>query len=491
MTWSREYTGADRESLAEARPPIRTLIGDSGPFPWYEAPSDGFRMRFERAVSVRFGWGSMALVVALAGCAAAPEPRGPCMSDIDCRGDRICHEGRCRFEDEVRSELEAARAALGTSGDQVAIDAGPIDATGPSADASIDVGTVDAPLAQIDERPEFMGGPRHDGRARSAGPSAEPATRWVHRTGARVYASPVIAPDGTVYVGSTDRTFVALSPEGALRFRYTGGDRFYATAAIDRSGNVIVGNHDGSVVSLTPDGQVRWRRVLGAPVDASATIDENGTVFVAADGLHALDPNTGVDRFRVASAGALRSSPALHPSGLVLFGTPDGRVVAARTTTGEVAWEYALGGSTDSSPSIASDGTIVIGDDLGHVTALTAAGTLRWQVLTEGDVRATAAITTDGVVVVGSDDRRIYGISPEGVVLFRVQTSGRVRSSARIDREGRIYVGSQDDFLYVLGPDGTLLFRHGLGHDVDSTVAIATDGTLVVGVDDGGIYALR
>jgi outer membrane protein assembly factor BamB len=438
-------------------------------------------------VSARFGWGSIALVLTIASCAAAPEPRGPCMSDVDCRGDRICHEGRCRFEDDVRAELAAARVALQTAGSDIPVDAGVIvDA------ALVDTATVSLVTpAPIDERAEFMGGPRHTGRSVSAGPSADPTTRWVHRTGARVYASPVVARDGTIYVGSTDRTFVALAADGSLRFRYTGADRFYATAAVDRSGNVIVGNHDGSVVSLTPNGQVRWRRVLGAPVDASATIDDDGTIYVAADGLHALDPATGVDRFHVASAGALRTTPAIHPSRLVVFGTAEGRVVAARCGTGEVVWEHALGGSTDSSPAIADDGTIVIGDDLGHVTALSATGAQRWQVTTEGDVRATPAITTDGTVIVGSDDRRIYGISPSGEILFRVQTSGRVRSSARIDREGRIYVGSQDDFLYVLGPDGTLLFRHGLGHDVDSTAAIAADGTLVVGVDDGGIYALR
>ena len=28
------------------------------------------------------------------------------MSDRECHADRICHEGRCRFVEEVRKELE-------------------------------------------------------------------------------------------------------------------------------------------------------------------------------------------------------------------------------------------------------------------------------------------------------------------------------------------------------------------------------------------------
>ncbi len=448
-------------------------------------------------MSARSSLSAAALVALALGCGSGPEPRGPCMSDVECRGDRICLEGRCRFEPEVRAELEQASAHHGTSGGSTELDAG-IDA--PLAAAPADAGalapapadaSVSPVAAAIDERPSFMGGPRHTGRAAARGPGSDPSERWVYRTGARVYASPIVAPDGTIYVGSTDRTLVALTSAGTLRFRYTGGDRFYATAALDREGHVIVGNHDGSIVSLTPAGQVRWRRELGAPVDASAAIGEDGTIYVTADGLHALDAARGADRWHVVSPSPVRTSPAIHPAGLVIFATPEGRVTAVRAATGEVAWEHALGGSTDSSPTITDDGHVVIGDDLSHVTALDANGQLVWQVTTEGDVRATPAIGLDGTIVVGSDDRRIYGISPAGEVRFRVATSGRVRSSARVDAEGRFYVGSQDDFVYVLAPDGTQIYRHGLGRDVDSTCAIAPDGTLIVGVDDGGVYALR
>ncbi len=419
--------------------------------------------------------------LALASCGTGPDTRGPCMSDVECRGDRICHDGRCRFESEVRAELEHTQAAYETTGGATEPDAG-VDAASPIA-----TDVVPVPV----ETPAFMGGPRHTGRTSAAGPSAEPTQRWVYRTGARVYASPIVGADGTIYVGSTDRTFVALSPDGVLRFRYSGADRFFATAAITQDGSIVVGNHDGSIVSLTSAGQVRWRRVLGAPVDASAAIGADGTIYVTADGLHAIDPTNGQDRWRVASASPVRTSPAIHPAGLVVFASPEGRVTAAREGTGEVAWEYELGGSTDSSPAITDDGRIVIGDDLAHVTALDATGHQAWQVTVEGDVRATPAIGIDGTIVVGSDDRRIFGISPEGTIRWRVPTSGRVRSSARIDPEGRAYVGSQDDFLSVLAADGTLLYRHGLGRDVDSTCAITRDGTLVVGIDDGGVYALR
>lgn len=427
----------------------------------------------------------LAFALALAACGAQPDAPGPCLTDLACRGERICHEGRCRFEEEVRAELATAHSA-GSEVSDGSLAAGETDSAG--------TGTVDLAAetarAAVEGLPEFLGGGRHTGRSAALGPASAPSLAWTHHTTARIYAAPVVGSDGTLYVGSRDGSFVALSPDGTLRWRYAANDAFYGAAAVADDGTIVVGNHDGSVVALTPLGQLRWRRPLGAPVDGSVTIDRaSGTIYASADGLYALSA-TGEVRWHHATAGALRSPPALHPEGLVLVGTTDGRLVAVRRD-GALAWQTAVGASIDGGASIADDGTIVVGTDLGHVVALRPDGTERWRLETGGDVRATPAIAPDGTIVVGSDDRHVWGIAPDGTERFRVRTGGRVRSSAAIDAAGRIFVGSQDDFLYALAPDGALLFRHALGHDVDSSPALGRDGTLYVGADDGGLYALR
>src|SRR5688572_30812384 len=102
-------------------------------------------------------------VAALISCGGEPpRPATPCMSDRECRGDRICHEGRCRFTEEVRAQL----AGRGDTGVPPGTDAGP--GTGPVAQRE-----------HTRELPMFMGGPRHTGRSVHAGPTAEPSRRWV------------------------------------------------------------------------------------------------------------------------------------------------------------------------------------------------------------------------------------------------------------------------------------------------------------------------
>jgi len=111
------------------------------------------------------------------------------MSDAECRTDRIRHEGKCRFVEEVLAEL----------------------AVPPS--------TADAgePGARPRSANGFMGDAAHTGRSKNLGPSASPSPAWTYQTGARVFASPVVGHDGTVYVGSLDGQFVALNPDGSLK----------------------------------------------------------------------------------------------------------------------------------------------------------------------------------------------------------------------------------------------------------------------------------
>src|SRR5262245_17915005 len=127
-------------------------------------------MRVARALSF---W----LLFVAASCGGAEvRPPTPCMSDSECHGDRICHEGRCRFPEEVRQQL-----GLGD-----ADDAGDTASHEPTPDAGTHA------VAQTGS-PTFMGDARHTGRVAHALPTAEPHVAWQVATSGRMPGSPVIA----------------------------------------------------------------------------------------------------------------------------------------------------------------------------------------------------------------------------------------------------------------------------------------------------------
>lgn len=385
------------------------------------------------------------------------------MSDAECRANRICHEGRCRFVEEVLAELAMP----------------PPLAPDPTNDNGMHL-----PRSANG----FMGDAAHTGRSENRGPSTKPTSAWVYATGARVFASPVVGHHGTIYVGSLDGQFVALDPDGSLQWRYAAGEKIYPTAlVVGRS--VIFGTNGGELVSLTTEGQPRWKLALQDVVDASATLGPDGWVYVAANGVYAVDL-LGRMHWHKPTADHVRSAPAIHPARLIVVGTSAGTLIALRPD-GSVAWETPVGGAVEGAASIDDDGNIYVGNGRGEILQLDSSGRINWRFKTRGEVRATPAISRDGTIVVGSYDRHVYALSQTGALKWDVRTGGRVRASARIDADGRTYVGSQDNFLYCIDPDGSIRWRFNIGQDVDSTVEIATDGTLYVGSDDGGVHALQ
>lgn len=379
------------------------------------------------------------------------------MSDTECRADRICHEGKCRFVEEVLAEL-AVPPAAGQPGRV------PRSANG------------------------FMGDAAHTGRSENRGPARKPTPAWTYQTGARVFASPVVGHDGTVYVGSLDGQFVSLHPDGSLKWRYAAGQKIYPSALVVGA-SVIFGTHGQELVSLSLDGRPRWKLPLQDVVDASATLGPDGKIYVVANGAYAVDL-LGRLHWHKPTADHVRTAPAIHPARLIIIGTTEGTLMALQPN-GRVAWETPLGGAIEGAASIDDDGRIYAGTGRGEVVQLDQNGTVSWRYSTGDEVRATPAIARDGTIVVGSYDGHVHAITSTGSLLWKVATGGRVRASARIDAEGRIYVGSQDNFLYCIDSDGSVLWRHNVGQDVDSTVEIGADGTLYFGSDDGGVHALR
>lgn len=170
--------------------------------------------------------------------------------------------------------------------------------------------------------------------------------------------------------------------------------------------------------------------------------------------------------------------------------------IAALTLGGEALaatplWEYPTNGKIDSSPTLAWDGTIVIGSDDNTLTALNPDGSRRWFLQGNNWFRSTPAIARDGTVYIGDWDFYLYAIHPEeGDVLWTFETFNFISSSPAIGPDGTIYVGSGDFDLYAIDPTGSLRWVFPTDDWILSSPAIGPDGTIYFGSWDGYIYAV-
>jgi outer membrane protein assembly factor BamB len=225
-------------------------------------------------------------------------------------------------------------------------------------------------------------------------------------------------PDGALVIAA-GRVLYGLRADGAVRFRLKVPRKIYASPAVADDGTIYVGAQDHRLYAVSPRGTMMWSRDLGGDVDCAAAVGDDGTVYAASDAgqVAAFDPQ-GNERWRAAVGGFVRGGLTVSRSGAVLAGTygPGPRVVALDGATGTERWSFSIQGTgatefgIHGAPLEDPEGNLYFGahDDL--VYALDAAGRLLWTFPTGGDVDAPLAIGPGGVLYVGSDDGHLYAL---------------------------------------------------------------------------------
>ena len=165
-----------------------------------------------------------------------------------------------------------------------------------------------------------------------------------------------------------------------------------------------------------------------------------------------------------------------------------------------ILWSAFLGGSIDSSPAIAANGSLYLTcsgytnyKDFsgGKLVALSPEGKVHWEFKISSDIKSSPAIGGDGVIYFGARDRKFYAITPQGKAKWAFASEEWIDSSPAIATNGTVYFGGWDKKFYALNPDGSKKWEFATGGPIDSSPAIAADGTIYFGSHDQKLYALN
>ena len=347
--------------------------------------------------------------------------------------------------------------------------------------------------------PVARGGPARTGEQAGPGPAGVPDIRWQVQTGAVAPASPAVV-DGVVYVGTHDRTLLALDATGGTeRWRLvTDGAVGGAPAVAD--GAVYVGDEAGFLYAIdAASGALRWRADLGGSLYTSAPVVVDGVVYltsgaggtapavvdgvvyaggdgsasrspllahavdaatgaerwrhnVGRNGIFALDATDGEERWRFATfAPVYHSSPAVA-GGAVYVGSKDGHVYAVDAATGRERWRFKTGKAVYASPAVVA-GTVYIGSTDGVFYAVDAAtGQQRWRA-EAGIVRRSSAAVAEGAVYVVGGNVLLALDAISGNERWRVTTGGAGEGSPVVI-DGAVYVGGRISTVGDAQPTG-------------------------------------
>jgi len=322
----------------------------------------------------------------------------------------------------------------------------------------------------------FRGSPAHEGVYPGRGTPSYGGLQWRFRAGGAIHGSAAVA-NGTVFAGSSDTKLYALDARtGGVRWARALGAPVSSTPAV-ANGVVYVQTFAGRVLALrASNGTTIWSRDGAALIPfpwghegwdvytSSPTLVAGTLLIGGGDGfLRALDAATGRERWRLATSGRVRATPAVH-DGRVFVASFDGDVYAADLATGRLAWRFETEGHALDSSKFGYD---------------------------RHSVQSSPAVA-GGIVTFGSRDGHLYGVDEQtGVQRWRLHDTVPWIIASPAMQDGRAYVSSSDG-RYVEAVDaanGKPVWTFDAGANFFSSPSIA--GDVVYDADfQGRVHAL-
>src|SRR4030067_1494661 len=140
--------------------------------------------------------------------------------------------------------------------------------------------------------PMYQGSVKREGRSRFNGPDRG-VVKWMFPIDGLFEASPVIALDGTIYIGGHNSKLYAITPNGKLLWTFQTRDINRNAAAIGPDGTIYLPSADNSLYALSHKGKVKWVFTSDGRVNSSPAIGVDGVIYFGFHdkNLYALYPN--------------------------------------------------------------------------------------------------------------------------------------------------------------------------------------------------------
>lgn len=199
---------------------------------------------------------------------------------------------------------------------------------------------------------------------------AAPARVWSHSLSSTSFGNPVLASDGTAYETAGNSLF-AIALDGRVRWQVRTPSQVEVSAAVGEGGIIVFGSNDRFEYGVAPDGTVRWKHPIGDFTYSSAlALAGHRVIFGNHSGdMSILDIRDGHLITRDHGSGQLWTAAAVDVRGDVYFASRSGGIYGF-DSAGRSLFTIQAGGTFDSYPAIAADGTLLVGGDDGALRAI-------------------------------------------------------------------------------------------------------------------------
>jgi len=306
-------------------------------------------------------------------------------------------------------------------------------------------------------------------------------TNYTMLLGSGQSAAPLIAKDGTIYIGAngddnggasndSKNGLYAIDPNGNLKWQFN--KDFIGSNGINIGSDGTIYACNKRLYAINPNGTLKWKSDM---VGASRTpaIGSDGTIyFLGGNELYAYKPDGTLKWHSSTGNGGTTNPPSIGPDGTIYITTNSfhkntgGYDFYAFNQDGSTKWIFtsnsSLYGGYETypdgyAPSVGSDGTIYTSVSLsttGYIYSLNSNGEMKWKNTTEnGDfINSPFLIDSKGTIYYISD--QIYAEYPNQTIKWEshINNPGTLGYLA-MGNDGTLYATTEtSQYLYAIGP---------------------------------------
>jgi len=312
--------------------------------------------------------------------------------------------------------------------------------------------------------------------------------------------APVVAADGTIYVGSDSQnglpSLVALNPDGTTKWVYTEGEPV-RDPVVGTDGTIYICN-GFSILAVSPLGKTVWSHAVAGV--QSLKFGRDGRLY-ANSGVISAYSASGSKLWSTTSPSYVESqTPEIGADGSVYvaddFNSPDGPTyvqsgsrLSCLTSAGALTWAY-YGGGPIAAASIGVDGTLYVPCSTGALRTVHADGSAGWSFTAASPLTDTPTLGADETSYFGSYDGTLYAVTSTGALKWKYKAKAPIWTAPAMSNDGSIYFISEDAIFYALDHSGKFKWSYQmLGSTHSSSPAVSPSGVLYASSYPGGGYA--
>ncbi len=149
---------------------------------------------------------------------------------------------------------------------------------------------------------------------------------WSYQETSGFSGGPVVAADGTLYLGAKKGTLLAFHADGSLAWESDVAASPVGAPALDPAGNIFIVNKSGALAAFNSDGSLRWRYLPEGSLQAftGPVLDLSNNIYYqvrsqGSDRLLAISPQGNLLWSQSVPRGHAETLPRLSPTGRYLY----------------------------------------------------------------------------------------------------------------------------------------------------------------------------